>query len=336
MKIQTAPLFSIIMPVYNTGKYLQRSIPSLLAQTYTNFELIIINDGSTDNSEMYIEEYLKDSRVKYFIQQNQGVSAARNFGLGVAQGKYIYFMDSDDFCRPNLLSVVATSLQKKETDLVVFGYNDMNRNEVIATRVPLKNEIRSLTAKMLLELVSTDLLSRVYNKIFSRSFLLQHQFEFKATKLGEDYLFVLETLTEVKSVTIVADAFYDYDISRDNSAYKKFRSDRLVNLSEQLKYLTLICQRFDDADSINRILTIFKLRSLSSLIMNLFRNDTPLKDADKQKEIKKGFLLFPVTYAQILTNEFISRKIKIKLIIAKVAQPWSFYTLSSLYSVKNK
>ena len=98
--MQSKPVFSIIMPVYNVEQYISEAIESVLNQSFKDFELLIINDGSTDNSPK-IAEYFKekDSRILIFHQKNQGLSAARNFGIKNAKGTFIYFMDSDDLIR---------------------------------------------------------------------------------------------------------------------------------------------------------------------------------------------------------------------------------------------
>ena len=105
------PLVSIITPVYNGEKYLLEAIESALAQTYKNFELLIVNDGSTDNSKSIISAYLSNPKIRYFEQQNAGVAAARNLALRYANGKYIGFLDQDDLWLPDKLSTHRDVLQ---------------------------------------------------------------------------------------------------------------------------------------------------------------------------------------------------------------------------------
>ena len=101
------PLISVIMPVYNVEQYLRRSIESVLNQTFKDFELICINDGSTDNSLEILNEYAtKDPRIQIINQENAGLSCARNSGLEIVQGEYIAFIDSDDFYATNFLEVL--------------------------------------------------------------------------------------------------------------------------------------------------------------------------------------------------------------------------------------
>ena len=110
---------SVIVPVYNTEKYLPRCIDSILAQTFTDFELLLIDDGSTDNSGRICGEYaLKDKRIKVVHKENGGVSRARNLGIDNAQGEYLSFIDSDDYIRPTMYSELIAIADKYNVDLV--------------------------------------------------------------------------------------------------------------------------------------------------------------------------------------------------------------------------
>lgn len=118
------PLVSIIIPVYNGEQYLSKAIESALTQTYQNFELLIVNDGSTDNSAVIIKPYLKDSRVIYIEQQNAGVAAARNTAIKHARGKYVGFLDQDDLWKNNKLEVQIVSLEQDERVALVHSKLD--------------------------------------------------------------------------------------------------------------------------------------------------------------------------------------------------------------------
>lgn len=113
---------SVIVPIYNTGKYLSECIESILSQTLQDIEVILVNDGSPDNSDAICKKYeTSDKRVKYISQRNQGVSAARNAGMAEAQGEYLFFMDSDDTIDKKFLETSYFSAQEHNADLVVIG-----------------------------------------------------------------------------------------------------------------------------------------------------------------------------------------------------------------------
>ena len=125
--------FSIVIPVYNSEKYIEECLGSVISQTFKDFEVICINDGSTDASKSLLDEFAnKDERVKVYSQENQGVGAARNYGIELAQGKYISFLDSDDILSPNTLKSVYNFFEKHydEIDVVsipIFFSNEKNR-----------------------------------------------------------------------------------------------------------------------------------------------------------------------------------------------------------------
>ncbi|MGI9462115.1 MAG: glycosyltransferase family 2 protein [Alphaproteobacteria bacterium] len=128
--LSTKPVVSVIMPNFNHGNFIAMAIESILKQTFQNFELIIIDDGSTDNSLSVIKQYMKqDKRIRLYQQTNQGVAAARNQGLGLASGKYIVWQDADDFSHPDRLKIQYNFLEKnKHIGGAVACYDAVNQN----------------------------------------------------------------------------------------------------------------------------------------------------------------------------------------------------------------
>ena len=127
------PTISIIVPVYNVEEYIHKCINSILAQTYKDFELILINDGSPDNSGIICDEYARaDSRIKVIHQQNSGLSAARNAGLAVAKGDYIGFVDSDDWIDKSMYESMITEAQTLEADIVICDYYKVKKKKAKA------------------------------------------------------------------------------------------------------------------------------------------------------------------------------------------------------------
>ena len=124
---------SIIVPVYNVERFLPKCLDSILNQTFQNFELLLIDDGSSDNSGSICDEYAKkDSRIKVFHQENKGVSFARNLGLDYAQGKYILFVDSDDWVASEYLQdFIRIVDSKKETDIILSGFVNVYKDREI-------------------------------------------------------------------------------------------------------------------------------------------------------------------------------------------------------------
>lgn len=116
-------LISVIVPVYNVEEYLKQCLDSILEQTFSNYEVILVNDGSTDSSGLICQEYAeKDSRIRYFEKENGGLSDARNYGIEQAQGEYLTFVDSDDFLDKMHLNVLYTALVNNNVDISIVNY----------------------------------------------------------------------------------------------------------------------------------------------------------------------------------------------------------------------
>ena len=134
MNTEKSPLISVIVPVYKVEKYLPACLDSLLAQTYRNFELIVVNDGSPDSCWQIMQRYAaQDARVRIFNKENGGVSSARNFGLDVARGEYIGFVDSDDFVLPQYLEWLYDALCSCGTRMAMCRYRSIRENEPLWT-----------------------------------------------------------------------------------------------------------------------------------------------------------------------------------------------------------
>ena len=169
-----SPKASIIIPVYNAEKYIIRCLKSVLNQTYTNFEVLLIDDGSTDNSGKICDSYSrKDSRIYTYHQANMGQSVARNRALMKAQGKYIVFIDADDYVADTLLEKTIPKMESENIDILIFQHNEITDNGLI----PFVNEfekrkvnINVLSIKEIRKLILMDEISNLmWNKIYRKS-----------------------------------------------------------------------------------------------------------------------------------------------------------------------
>ena len=138
--MEKEPIVSIVVPVYNGERYLRDSLDSLLAQTFRDFEIICVNDGSTDSSESIINEYLeRDSHIRVVNQANAGVASARNTGIENAKGRYLMFCDDDDLFAPNMLKTMVDAMERNNADICIpNGYKlDMADNERVVDSISL-------------------------------------------------------------------------------------------------------------------------------------------------------------------------------------------------------
>lgn len=168
---------SVIIPVYNAEKTLEYCLKSVLDQTYTNYEIIIINDGSKDDSQKIIDKYTRTfpGKIRAFQQVNSGVAIARNKGIEYSQGKFIFFMDNDDYIDKDYLSRFTNEIQRNGADVVIGGYRKVKRNgEIIYLKKITKNPW------------SKYLFIAAWGKVYRRSSIIKHNLKFLDINIGDD------------------------------------------------------------------------------------------------------------------------------------------------------
>ena len=189
------PKFSIIIPVYNVEKYLRKCLDSIANQTYSDFEAICVNDGSTDNSLAILTEYSrKDGRFKVVSQENQGQGVARNYALMLATGEYIGFVDPDDWVELNWLQEVADKISKTNADLIEFNYYENfesdGREKVHKDKIHL-NSNKVFNFKTSKKYLLGNCLA-VWNKFIKIGIIKKNNIKFPAAKRSEDTIFSLK------------------------------------------------------------------------------------------------------------------------------------------------
>lgn len=249
-------MISVIIPIYNTGLSLSKCIDSVLDSTYEDMEIILVNDGSTDNSPKLCLEYCRrDARIQLISQENRGVSAARNTGIDASRGEWVVFVDSDDWISPDFLQMVA---EEEPVDLLIFDFIKPCRNTVDAGEgekysVPLDSaEDRAVLVERLLQVEQlkqaghTDLRSPC-GKAYRRSALVQHSVRFTTgVRVGEDTLFNAEFFLKMQSCRYIPVPVYQYMV-RMGSASHSFvpgLSYSFSILQKKLYDALAVCQLF--------------------------------------------------------------------------------------------
>lgn len=242
-------LISVIVPVYNTSKYLSKCIESILSQTYSLFELILVDDGSKDDSLEICKLYQKkDSRVIALHQKNAGVSAARNKGMSVAKGSYFCFIDSDDFVENILLEKLYYTLKKTGADISICGFNNISSKGI----TPKRNIRKEITGKeriadFVLENYLGALASSPCGKLYKKIQLEQLSFDNKIS-IGEDLKFNIQYFAKINKIVVIEDCLYNYiDVEGSlTHIYKTGYYEAICNVYETtLKYLTQIVENID-------------------------------------------------------------------------------------------
>lgn len=259
-------MVSVIIPVYNAEKFLSRCVSSVLEQSYSDFEIVLVDDGSADNSSEICRYFAeKDSRVVAVCQNNSGVSAARNLGLKIAKGEFIAFVDSDDYVEKDWLKMLVDKITANEADVAVCGIkNDESERNLSCTDTAMctKNELLAL-------LLESGLLNSVFNKLYRREFISGG---FRGgIKFGEDLLFNLEYFQRINKIAIVPKALYFYRKDNPMSATSNFRDDKFRNILFLHEQTNKFCEQIDDENVRKRMQQQFAAIHVWDYLGNLQR-----------------------------------------------------------------
>lgn len=221
-------MISIVVPVYNSEIYLSECIESILSQTYRDIEIILVEDGSKDNSLAVCRRYsAQDSRIRIFPQDNRGVSEARNRGLREARGEYVQFVDSDDRLEPQMCQILLENMENNQSDLVICGIRMISGGKVKAIySFPEKrilsdwNDLR----ESFTDLYCASLLHSPVNKLYRKE-RIRDNFE-SGIDFGEDLIFNLAYFENVERISVVPEVLYNYVRINENSLATKYREDK--------------------------------------------------------------------------------------------------------------
>lgn len=220
------PFFSVVIPVYNAEKYINRSVESILQQSFENFEVVLVDDGSADRTMKICEELeQKDTRVTFFHQRNQGVSAARNKGISMAKGKYLVFVDADDYIRADTLKLLYENCNDCRTDICFFGYQCVVGSEIKRTVLPPKF-CGEKSPDLLLELIEKNTFGLACNKAINRDMITGNGLIFDETiKVFEDQDLMMRVWNKASFVCSIEDALYFY-VTSETSTLQGFQSSQ--------------------------------------------------------------------------------------------------------------
>lgn len=246
---------SIIVPVYNVENYLRRCLDSILLQPSSiTYEILLIDDGSSDKSGAICDEY-QSNFPNVFVShiENNGVAEARNLGISLSKGNYLYFMDPDDFLSDNFFDKISSNLKQK-WDVLCFGYNEIkeNRNTVLSCRPHFythcgllgKNEFRN----EFIELFKTDMMYNVWSRIYNKTFILKHDIRFPNKQIGEDTLFNFQVYRHLYTVLFIDSTLYNYIAGRSGSALTSFHPRRIEIQLDELQELQKLLKQFQIED----------------------------------------------------------------------------------------
>lgn len=226
-------LISVVIPVYNVEKYLSQCIESVISQTYKCFEIILIDDGSKDDSGKICDEYAqKDNRIKVIHKKNEGVSAARNDGIDISSGELMYFLDADDWIEPTLFEEAVEKYNEKNVDAVFFDYvAEYSNKKVIEKSLMISDEYVVNTDNIeIIKSITRN--GYIWNLLFKSSIIKANKIRLKnGLVLLEDMLFKFTCLSFIKTYSYIGKVFYHYR-QLNSSAIHSSRKDYSIILKE--------------------------------------------------------------------------------------------------------
>lgn len=221
---------SVIIPVYNVENYLRKCLDSLVNQTLKDIEIIVVNDGTTDNSQEIIDEYVKKypKKIVSVIQENGGQGTARNTGLLYAKGEYIGYVDSDDYVEENMYEELYKKAKEEDSDIVICGNNVVKENYEFLSKEDVDKEF--LLGKM-----------AVWNKIYKKNIIVDNKIQFRSKVWYEDLDFTMKVYFSSKKISYVDKALYNY-LLREGSTMNNNNIKRNLELIEAFDSLIDYCK----------------------------------------------------------------------------------------------
>ena len=296
-------LISIIIPVYNVEKFLDKCINSIVNQTYKNLEIIIIDDGSTDNSGKMCEAWkIKDNRIKVLHQQNFGAGHARNVGIEASTGKWIFFVDSDDYLKLEIIELLYKNAIKTSSDVSSSGYIvKMFQDEIIKYNKEnyVVNSEEALRKMLVGEGISTFVCDKLYKKE------LFETIKFPEGKNRERIAVLYKLFDKASKISHISEAGYYYVQRNGSLSHAEFTSERLTNGIEFLEeMLNFICEKYSKLQ--NEAEAYFTTQ-LHIAIINCYKNNAKEVYKDLKSKLKSYM-------KRILKNPKIKFRKKVKSI----------------------
>lgn len=345
--IKHMPFFSIVMPAYGVERYIERAINSIVEQTFSDWELIVVDDCTPDKSgEIAASIAQNDARIRVVRhEENRGLSAARNTGLKAASGKYIWFMDSDDYVERELLYIAHRSVLENPAQLIVFGlleeYFDRKGAFSYSHEVKPKEGYfsdKESLRKEIIYLEQATLYGYAWNKLYDLEYLRSLNLKYEKVTLIEDIIFNIKFCMDIESMNLIPDALYHYQKRLDDSLTNKFVPDyyvlhkrRIEMLYEQYRYWDLC------TDTVKEILGSLYVRYILSALQRNCDKRSKMTHTERYKWCRGlfGQELFNTLIPFAKTSESRSLKAAI-LILRRKNTMWCLAMGRMIYAVKGR
>lgn len=314
---------SIIMPVYKVEEYVGKAIESIQRQTLTEWEFLIVDDGTPDRSGEICEEYAaKDSRIHVIHKENGGAPSARNVAIPMAKGEYLYFMDSDDWAEPEMLEDMYKLAKRDRAQLVVAGFfidTYYNKENFVTDHYRIDDAVyenKESFRRNAYKLFDKNLLYTPWNKLFEKQYIMENNLRFPTT-FWDDFPFNVSVIKNVERVTVTSKEYYHFLRARSESETAAYRPGMYEKREEEHGWMVNLYKEWnvDDAESMEMIARRYMERFVGC-VENITNPKCEMSVKEKKQKIKT-----------MLSNPRITQ-------MGKIAKPRSLYMKILLLPIK--
>ena len=283
------PSLSVIVPVYNVEKSLKRCLESILVQSWNNYEIILVDDGSTDRSAQICDSYAeKYEMIRVIHKENNGLSDTRNRGIEQASGEYVYFPDSDDWLEPNTFSDLSDVIEELTYDIISFNREFVTSEE--EKLVSAKPRIQKLSGKQaLLEMLKQgDVTGFANDKIYRKNLFLDNDIEFPVGKYYEDLGTNYKLFLKSTKVYVTNQKYYHYLIANPDSITQSWNEQKLKDMFgfyKEIYYSSLVREKIEEFEI--ESLQAYYINGLVHILSSLYKSNLSEQYADIEEDLKQ-------------------------------------------------
>lgn len=304
--MENNPAISIIIPIYNAEKYIEKCMESVCAQTFTDYELILVNDGSTDKSADICKRYRdNDSRITYIEKENGGAGSARNAGMKAAKGRYLAFPDADDSFLPEMYSELFALADSGDFDMVFSGvnyYRQAENSEPVYSRTDNIKAVSYHSQKECREHImdffpTTTIFDVPWNKLYKRSIVVENDLRFPDIRRCQDATFNIDFFNCINSAAAIDKAYYNYMENTVEDVQRKFPKDYINIVTYYYPHLIKLLTDWGVYDS--EIKQHYDTTFVLSVYSAADRYDNPLWKLSKEEQ--RGYITEVISREEIVT-----------------------------------
>ena len=318
---------SIIVPVYGVEKYIDKCLDSLVKQSLKEIEIIVVNDGTKDNSQKIIDKYVKKypDKIKSYIKENGGQGSARNYGLKKAMGEYIGYVDSDDFVEKDMYKKLYNKANENDYDIVVCGNYNVSEDYKTKNIDTFTNDYNTDLENVFFGKMA------VWNKIYKRDILIKNKLEFKEKVWYEDLAFTLKTVMNSNTFAFIDEPLYDYLI-REGSTMNNSNVQRNLEILDAFNDILSYIQHNKKEEYFSKIEFLAIDHIYISAIVRVLKADADYKV--KRETIKKLIDYMNKKFPNYKNNKYINSLSKKRKIVYKLINMKMYGLINLIFKVK--